>query len=193
MYLYWVTIILSKFCVISSPRNCFKSPKSLISNASWRAVFMTEMEATMLPVIKISSTYKTIIRKLPSYFYIYTFVSDLHLWNFCRRKASILEYHSLGAYFKPYSDLFSFQNKDGSEMYPLGWFMYISSWISPCRKTDLTSIWCTSQCLDAEIAKTRRMESIFEPMQKSHGSPHIGPRWNLLLPALTYIFRLCHQ
>ena len=121
IYFYLFTIIPSIFCSILSPRNCFKSPKSLISNALWRAVLMTEIEATMLPVISKSSTYKTIIIKLLSYFYIYTFVSDLHLWNFCeRRKASILEYHSLGACFNPYSDFFSFQTKDGSEMYPLG-------------------------------------------------------------------------
>ena len=89
MYLYWVTIIPSKFCSISSPRNCFKSPKTLISNALWRAVLMTEIEVTVLPVISKSSTYKTIIIKLPSYYCIYTFGSDLHLWKFCkRRKAS---------------------------------------------------------------------------------------------------------
>ena len=123
---------------------------------------MAEIEATVLPVISKSSKYKTIIIKLPSYYCIYTFGSDIHLWKFCeRRKASILEYHSLGTCFNPYSDFFSLQTKDGSEMYPSGCFMYISSWISPCRKVGLTSIWCTSQCLDAEIAKTRWMESIF--------------------------------
>ena len=56
---------------------------------------------------------------LPSYFCKYTFGSDLHLWNFFeRRKASILEYHSLRAYFNPYSDFFSLRTKDGSMMYP---------------------------------------------------------------------------
>ena len=162
MYLDWVTIIPSEFCSISSPKNCFRSPKSLISKALWRAVLMAEMEATVLPVISKSSKYKTIIIKWPSDCYIYTFGSDLHLWKFCeRRKASILEYHSLGACFNPYSYFFNLQTKDGSVMYPSGCFMYISSWISPCRNANLTSIWCTSQCLDAEIAKTRRMESIF--------------------------------
>ena len=58
IYLYQVTIIPSKFCAISSPKNCFSKPKSLISNASWRAVFMNKMEASVIPVIKISSNYK---------------------------------------------------------------------------------------------------------------------------------------
>ena len=78
---------------------------------------MTEMEATVLPVIKISSTYKKMIRKLSSYYHRYTFGSNLHLWKFCeRRKASILEYHSLGACFNPYSDFLNLQTKDKSEM-----------------------------------------------------------------------------
>ena len=112
MYLDWVTIIPSKFCSILSPRNCFKSPKSLISNALWRAVLMTEIEATVLPAISKSSKYKTIIIKWPSDYCIYTFGSDLHLWKFCeRRKASILEYHSLGACFNLYSDFFILQPK----------------------------------------------------------------------------------
>ena len=75
MYLDWVTIIPSEICSISSPRNCFKSPKSLISNALWRAVLMAEIEESVLPVISNSWTYKTIIIKLPSYFCIYTFES----------------------------------------------------------------------------------------------------------------------
>ena len=113
IYFYLVTIIPSEFLSISSPKNCFKSPKSLISNGLWRAVLMTKIEATVLPVISMSSTYKKIIIKLPLYFYIYTFGSDLHLWKFCeRRKATILEYHSLGACFNPYSDFFSLQAKD---------------------------------------------------------------------------------
>ena len=97
-------------CSILSPINCFKSPKLLISNALWRAILMTEIEVTVLHVISKSSKYKKIIIKLPSYFCIYTFRSDLHLWKFCeRRKASILEYHSLGVYFNLYSDFFTNQ------------------------------------------------------------------------------------
>ena len=75
---------------------------------------MTEIEATVLPVISKSSKYKKIIRKLPSYYFRYTFGPDLNLWNFCeRRKASMLEYHSLGACFNLYIDFFSLQTKDG--------------------------------------------------------------------------------
>ena len=51
MYLDQVTIIPSEFFSISSPKNCFKIPKSLISNALWRAVLITELEVTVLPVI----------------------------------------------------------------------------------------------------------------------------------------------
>ena len=65
MYLDIVTIIPSIFCSISIPKNCFKSPKSLISNALWRAVFMTEIEAIVIPVTSKSLKYKKIIIKLP--------------------------------------------------------------------------------------------------------------------------------
>ena len=51
---------------------------------------MTEVEEIVLPVIKISPKYKKIIIKLPSYFYIYTFGSDLHLWKFCERRKAYL-------------------------------------------------------------------------------------------------------
>ena len=48
-------------------------------------------------VISKSSTYKTMIIRWPSFYCKYTFIYDLHLLKFCeRRKASILEYHSLG-------------------------------------------------------------------------------------------------
>ena len=125
MYMDWVTIIPSECFSISSPKNCFRSPESLISKALWRAVLMAEMEANVLPVISKSSKYKKIIIKWPSYYCIYTFGSNIHLWKFCkRRKASILEYHSLGACFNPYSDFFSLQK---------GW---LSLWISPCKKAD---------------------------------------------------------
>ena len=110
MYLDRVTIISSEFCSILSP-------KSLISKALWRAVLMAEIEATMIHVISKSSTHKTIIIKLPSDYCIYKFGSDLHLWKFCeRRKASILQYHSLGAYFNSCSEFFRLQTKYGSEM-----------------------------------------------------------------------------
>ena len=45
---------------------------------------MTKIEATVLPVINNSSTYKTIIIKLPSYYFIYIFGSDLHFGSFAR-------------------------------------------------------------------------------------------------------------
>ena len=145
IYLYWVTIIPSNSWEFSSPRNCFKSPKSLISNASWRAVLMKSMEESVLPVIKISWKYKTMISKFPSYFYQYTSGSYLHLWHFCEsKKASILAYHDLGACFNPYSDFCNLQTKEGSDVYPSGFFMYMSSWIYTCRNALLTSIWFTS-------------------------------------------------
>ena len=66
---------------------------------------MKEIEASVLHVIKISSTYNTMKIILPSYYCKYTFRSDLHLWKFCEsRKASILAYQDLGACFNPYKD-----------------------------------------------------------------------------------------
>ena len=39
-------------------------------------------------------------------------------------------------------------------IYPSGWFMYIYFFRYPWRKSLLTSMWCTSQCLDAAMARS---------------------------------------
>ena len=144
IYFDCVTIIPSKYCDISNTKNCFRIPKSLILNASWRAVFMKAIEASVLPVIKISSTYNTMIRILPSYFWKYTLWSYFHLRKFCEsRKGSILAYPDLGACFNPYNDFYNLHTKEWYDVYPSGLFMYISSFRSPWRKTLLTSMRCT--------------------------------------------------
>ena len=62
----------------------------------------------VIPIINRSSKYKTIIIILLSYFFKYTFVSDLHLSKFGdSKKESNLAYQALRAYFKPYKDFCS--------------------------------------------------------------------------------------
>ena len=70
--------------------------------------------------------------------------------------------------------------------------MYVSYFRSPWRRTLLTSMWCTSQCLDAATAKLVLCNPSLLPVQRSHDSPLLGLGRTLLKPAMIFSCSLCH-
>ena len=101
-YLDYKIMILKVFWLNLIPMNYINSPSSAIVNTSFKANLMLLNLAAKLLVITKSSTYRTTNNNDPSFFYMQTLQSDLHLSNFHdMRKESILEYCSLRACLSP--------------------------------------------------------------------------------------------
>ena len=90
-YFYWLTLVHALYFSISKPKNCFNNPRSVIENTLCNEDLNKPISTMQLPVIKISSTYSTMIWIESYELYKYTIGSYFHLSKPCeRRNLSIL-------------------------------------------------------------------------------------------------------